>query len=265
MDEITLKNIQNKEFEILLEFKRICEKYDIHYSLYRGTMLGSVKYKGFIPWDDDMDVIMLEEDYKRFLSVVDEELDNERFFFQNSDRENNFDIPFCNKIRFNGTKLVEEALKDKEIHHGVWMDIFVLYNYDGEEEKLDRFRKHFKIWKSKYRFKSEFKKKNFKGKIISLFYELIPPFCVKKWFEKIKKEKEALGNDQSDYLVELFHNRGDIVKKSDISYTELKFNGRLFKVFSYYDPILKMLYGENYMNEEPDDKISPHEFCEVEV
>ena len=63
----TLKKIQGKELEIIKEFVRICEKYEIPYFAVFGTAIGAIRHHGFIPWDDDVDFGMLREDYERFL------------------------------------------------------------------------------------------------------------------------------------------------------------------------------------------------------
>ena len=65
-----IKEVHNKLLEILIEFDRICRLHQIKYSLEGGTLLGAIKYKGFVPWDDDIDVIMERKEYERFLSIL---------------------------------------------------------------------------------------------------------------------------------------------------------------------------------------------------
>lgn len=69
------------ELDIMEEIDGICKRHDIKYSILGGALIGAIRHKGFIPWDDDMDIGMLREDYNRFLEVAPKEL-SERFFFR---------------------------------------------------------------------------------------------------------------------------------------------------------------------------------------
>ena len=76
-----IREVQKKLLMILIEFDRICRKHNIKYSLEGGTLLGAIKYKGFVPWDDDIDIVMERPEYERFLKVCKREL-NKEFFLQ---------------------------------------------------------------------------------------------------------------------------------------------------------------------------------------
>jgi lipopolysaccharide cholinephosphotransferase len=75
-----LRKMQLLQVKILLEVKRICEKHDIHYFLCGGTLIGAIRHKGFIPWDDDIDIGMLREDFDKFRSVIQSEISGEYFW-----------------------------------------------------------------------------------------------------------------------------------------------------------------------------------------
>lgn len=80
MDKKLLRELQLRELECLMEVKRICDDNDIEWFLAYGSALGAIRHKGFIPWDDDIDICMTIENYRKFLKVAKEQLDSEKFF-----------------------------------------------------------------------------------------------------------------------------------------------------------------------------------------
>ncbi len=110
-------------YRILEEFDRICRENDIPYQLFAGSLLGAVRHSDFIPWDDDLDVIMLRKDYERFLETAPQALDCDRFFLQKEYSEH---WPmFFSKLRMNGTACIEKFHpKDPKQHQGIYIDIF---------------------------------------------------------------------------------------------------------------------------------------------
>ena len=74
MGDVDLRKLQLTELDILLEIDRICKKHDIRYFLDAGTLLGAVRHKGFIPWDDDIDILMPLSEYKRFCRAAKKEM-----------------------------------------------------------------------------------------------------------------------------------------------------------------------------------------------
>lgn len=126
-NNVTLRDHQLTILEILREFDRVCAALDIPYFLFAGTMLGAIRHKGYIPWDDDLDVIMHRRDYERFLREAEPLLDTKRFYLQ---KEYSLHWPmYFSKLRLNHTACIEKFHpRDPHIHQGVYMDIFPCEN-----------------------------------------------------------------------------------------------------------------------------------------
>ncbi|MDI9487826.1 MAG: LicD family protein, partial [Bacillota bacterium] len=117
-----IREVQKKLLMILIEFDRICRKHNIKYSLEGGTLLGAIKYKGFVPWDDDIDIVMERPEYERFLKVCKREL-NEDYFLQNNRTVKHFPLNYS-KLHMNNTLYVQESTAFLNIHQGLFIDIF---------------------------------------------------------------------------------------------------------------------------------------------
>ncbi len=122
-----LRKMQLIQLEMLLEFDRICKKIDIQYSIIAGTFLGAVRHKGFIPWDDDVDVAMIRPEYEKFCKACEEELDDSRFFLQNHENTPDYRWGYA-KLRRVGTEFIRKGQEHMRYPTGVFIDIFPLDN-----------------------------------------------------------------------------------------------------------------------------------------
>ena len=131
MGQPDLRTLQLFELEMLKDIKEVCDKCGLTYYLYSGTLLGAVRHKGFIPWDDDIDIAMPYQDYLRFLACAQEAL-GENYFLQTTDTDDSFQFGYA-RVRRNGTTMIRDW-ETEEGHHGVWIDVFPLICVGG---KLD--------------------------------------------------------------------------------------------------------------------------------
>ena len=122
--EYDIKKLHKVLVEILDYFVSVCEKNNLQYFLVYGTALGAYRHKGFIPWDDDLDVAMPREDYQRLLSIL-ENNPNEGYSIQNESNEKEWFLSFS-KIRKNHTLFVESIAQDVYQNNGMYIDIFPL-------------------------------------------------------------------------------------------------------------------------------------------
>ena len=121
--ERNLKAHQAALFEMLCDLDRVCRENGIRYQLFGGSLLGAVRHGGFIPWDDDIDVIFPREDYERFLAIAPEQLPRENYLVQ---KEYSCHWPmFFSKLRKNNTACIERYVaKDPQTHMGIYLDLF---------------------------------------------------------------------------------------------------------------------------------------------
>ncbi len=121
-----LRRVQLIQIELLTEFDRICRKYDLKYNINFGTLIGALRHKGFIPWDDDIDVTMYYKDCDKLYEIMEKELDHNKYFYRCPETEPYHHIIF-NHLEHNGTTFTK-AGRDKLKHKiGVFIDIFPMY------------------------------------------------------------------------------------------------------------------------------------------
>lgn len=121
-----LADMQRKQLEILHELDRVCQLCGVHYCLASGTCLGAVRHKGFIPWDDDVDVYMMWEDAEELLR--NQNLFQSNYFVQCRKSDHNVKTTHY-RLRDSSTSCFLEEDQDLDINHGIFIDIYILYPY----------------------------------------------------------------------------------------------------------------------------------------
>ena len=123
MDKSTLKKLHESEVKVLDEIVRVCNNNDLRYFLMGGTLLGSIRHKGFIPWDDDLDIAMPREDYEKFLEIAPKEL-CEDFELDDISINKKYWLIFA-KVRLKNSHFTEKNYNKKyNGPDGIWVDIF---------------------------------------------------------------------------------------------------------------------------------------------
>lgn len=141
------KKLWAVELGCLMELKRICEEHGIRYFACGGTLLGAVRHKGFIPWDDDIDVMMFYDDYIRFCEVAPREIEKP-YFFQNYMTEPGFG-PAMSRIRncnTTGCTRYDYSVSDGRYNCGIFIDIFPLFGIEDRTIPLLKQKKRIKVW-----------------------------------------------------------------------------------------------------------------------
>lgn len=241
MNQSTLRKHQLMLLSMLKEIDRICKKHGIGYMLFAGTALGAVRHQGFIPWDDDLDVIMLREDYEKFLAVAAEEIDGETYYLQ---KEFSDHWPmYFSKLRKNGTACMEKyPPKDRELHQGIYVDIFPcdLLSERKAVGKLQFLSSRVVVAKSLSRrgyLTDSLKKKAFMG-----LCRLLPlgPFLR---FAKGKKYKNS--KNVQVFLAATSKYEKSVYPREWFTRTRpMAFEDGEFPVSAHYDSLLTAMYGD---------------------
>ena len=121
-----LKQLQGEILSILDDFIRICEDYHLEYFGIAGTGIGALRHKGFIPWDDDIDIAMPRRDFERLLRIVEKKM-SDRYLVLNAERYPNYPLMTTRLVK-KGTVFVEEVMKDVDCPFGIFLDLYVLDN-----------------------------------------------------------------------------------------------------------------------------------------
>ena len=116
------RQMQLMQLDMLKELDRVCRKHNIKYTIFAGTLLGAVRHKGYIPWDDDADVGMLREEYEKFKKVA-HELDPEICYFQDHETDPYYRWGYA-KLRRTNTKFVRVGQEHIKCKTGIFIDIF---------------------------------------------------------------------------------------------------------------------------------------------
>ena len=264
--KIDTNELKKIEFELLCEFHNICEAQGFRYSLGGGTLLGAVRHQGFIPWDDDIDVMMPRPDYDKFLSYC---KNNEVPFRTKSFETDNRYVDMSSKICNPNTILEENDILEEDEKFGVYIDIFPI---DGLGKTYKEAKKQFQATSFKRNLLIAAQWRKFqKSKTHSWYYEpirfvfyLLAKFINKsKTFEKIQKRYMDIDFDTVNFVGAVggsYREKEILPQQVFIEYTDFLFEGESFKVISAYDTYLSSIYGD-YMTLPPEEKrVSHHTF-----
>lgn len=252
----TLRQLQLTELEILKELDRVCRKYGLRYYIVGGTLIGAVRHKGFIPWDDDIDVSMPRADFNKLLEVAPLEF-SDKFFLQNEKTEKACYFYYA-KLRMNGTYFGEEKFEHTCIHKGIFIDVFPLDCIPSQTALQKLIFRGFSCLTGFICSKektSEFLYKNMSLPFIVSFrlLQCILPKCLLKG---VRKTLGKLSNAMSDkkLLASLSGFHGYPMEIAPAEWwgdgCDIEFEGCTFRAPSQYDTLLTHMFGD-YMKLPP--------------
>ena len=262
MKNQTIRDLQLKILEMMEFIDKLCRENVIIYHILGGTALGSVRHKGFIPWDDDIDIFMTPENYEKFKKVF-YNTEQEKFYLQEWRLVDEYLEQA--KLRYNGTTLIESVFKNnKEMHQGIYLDIFILHKCPE-----NKFIQRLLYYSSHYIVGVTLTKRDWKPKTV--FQKIAYKLCkilenkhlIRYMFKQIYKYDELKDNYKYCFFIdrEVFKNAVFDREQYD-SYSENEFEG-----LSLYGPkdikkYLSQVYGD-YMTLPPVEKRQERVHAEI--
>lgn len=255
MNKINSNDIKKIQLDMLIKFNSFCKENNLRYYLAGGSCLGAIRHNGFIPWDDDIDLMMLRSDYDKLILLLKDKKIDEKIDFKCLKYNNTF-YPFGKLFR-NDTYTV---CSDTPLHDGIWIDIFPLDNVPSDEEKIFRkAKKNRKIILAKLVKKNNGNLKKYIGKLIIKFFTIFIP--IKYYSRKADKMAKKWYNEDLGYVANiLWATNNELMKKEWIEDGEVhthEFEGYQIPIPANYDKYLSNLYGD-YMKLPPKEKQVTH-------
>ena len=269
MDNSMTTNAKRAQMDLLAELDRICKKWDIPYFLIGGTLIGAIRHGGFIPWDDDIDVGLLWEDYAKLKQVCEEELDPQ-YFLHDWDSDPASPHPFY-KLKIRGTHYPEGLAAGSKMNDGIYIDIFPYDNIPESQflQKIHAARIYLirKILLLRCGFDlsgNSTLKKILNGTL---------KFCsrilsVKCWKKKYMSISHRYNGEQTTYVTNMGGSysywRESKPRAILEAVTDHKFEDGMFSIPEDYDTFLRSCYGD-YMQLPPEhQRIGRHDVGDID-
>ena len=260
MRKLNLDEIKKTELDILLELQKVCDAHGLRLYLAGGSLLGAIRHKGFIPWDDDIDVSLPRPDYMKLINLQDEFPKHLKLVCY----ENGTDAyPFM-KLIDTRTKVKEKYMQE-DASSSLWVDIIPIDGLpDCEEEivsiykKASFYRKLLKLNWANPREGKTWLKRSLKRFVIPFAKMYGIERCNNKILEQAYKMPYEKANKVGAITWGLYGKGEAMDKKAYLESVDVSFEGYTFKSPSCYDEYLTGIYGD-YMQLPPIEKRQTHE------
>lgn len=207
-----IKEVWAIEIDLLMQLDEVCKKHNLKYYITDGTMLGTVRHKGFIPWDDDIDVTMFRDDYEKLLKVAETEFKYPYFL------QTEYSDPGCLRghaqLRNSATTGILKTEEGKfKFNQGLFLDVFVMDNviddkklFEQQKKDAEKYRKRavkYARWSTRY-----YKQNTWQSKVKGILYPVVNTFLRKtkleeKNFRKFEEVCKRYNNMETKYVTTL--------------------------------------------------------------
>ena len=252
MKEIQIEEQKRIQLDILDDVARFCESHDINYFLAYGTLLGAIRHKGYIPWDDDIDIIMPRPDYDKFMSSFDKE-SGSRYSTLCEVRDKGYNCCF-GKVHDNRTIFQEEYSKKSSF--GVFIDVFPFDGYASHNQMkrcsllTNLLKMKLNVW---------YKERSFLKNVMTYIGKVtLFPLSIHTILKYMDRNARKLSFQESKKVCSFFGKQPVFDKELYEEYVYAKFENHDFRIPKNYDKVLSIEFGD-YMELPPEkDRVFAH-------
>lgn len=261
MKEINTEEMKKIEFEMLVQFKEFCEKNNLRYYLCGGTLLGAIRHKGFIPWDDDIDVAMPRPDYNRLLELEKNSISDEIDIVTWKNSKAVF--PFIKLV--NNKTIVYENVIERKKAGGVWVDIFPMDANPSDDNENKKFYRHIWVLRkmceiSNARIGSGTSLMKKVGRV--LLKPIGSIIGTKRMCEILDKSAQKYDFDSSEYIgcvIWGYGNQERVRKDAFLRIEKIEFESDEFNIPFSYDEYLANIYGDYMVLPPVEKRVTRHD------
>ena len=254
--EITLDESKQIMLDLLIYVDKICRDNGINYSIGEGTLIGAIRHKGFIPWDDDIDLLMNRCDFDRFISAF---KPNDKYKMIVPRKGDNSYWNTVIRISDERTSLYFE--KYPESFHGIWIAILPLDNITNDEKQWEKDKKRISFWINLCRNRAAYPHvefKSLKGRVISFLLKVFR-VNVSELNSRLLKVLTKHKNEPTSRVIKFENDYSPKVFPASLfegGFVEKEFEGHSFMVMEHYHEYLSYYYGD-YMQFPPEEERIP--------
>ena len=256
-----IRILQRKIIGNLEAIDTVCREHGLRYYLWAGTMLGAVRHKGFIPWDDDMDICMPRPDYEQLISHWREWLP-QPYEVISPETDPTYPYPFA-KIEDASTTVLERP--DFKFLEGVYIDVFPIDGAPADEQKRKSHFKHYKFWRHLLFLRGRDPFKHGKGPRSWFPWLLHKTYSLEDLQNKVKGYMTKYPYETSDYVCDYDDGLRGVIEKRILGTPQVyPFEDKQFLGVEHYDEYLSNKYGD-YMQLPPVEKQIQHHFFRLDL